>query len=94
MTELDEQFKQDLKRLQNVLEEAKLDYATDAEDFLKQKVFKMGRFIRLYFELLQHLDVHLDTDIPNVLKDLELNELKQFKSNWNSFLHSLEVLFK
>ena len=91
MTELDEQFKKDLKRLQNVLEGAKLDYATDAEDFLKQIVFKMCRFIRIYFELLHHLDVDLDTDIPNVLKDFELNELEQFKLDRNSFLQSLEV---
>lgn len=91
-----ETIREDLEKLKLVLKEARDDYAVDFEGFKKAKIFRMGRFIRLYHEFMSHLDVELDTDTENALRELVgndslVNELNLFKSEWDSFLREIET---
>ena len=95
MKEKLEQIRVDFQKLQNVLDEAKNDVDTDRGLFLKSKIFKMGRFIRLYHELMKDLEVDLDTDTVEALEDLDptrdmIKDLATLKIDWDQFLKSLE----
>lgn len=90
-------IKDALVKLENVLEEARTDYAADNEAFYASKIFKMGRFIRLYSEFMKKLDVLIDIDVNSALEMYEndnenklVSRLDKFKSNWNEFLENVE----
>lgn len=95
MSEKLEQIRTDIKKLYNVLEEAKTDFIDNRELFLKSKIFKMGRFIQLYHELMKDLEIELDIDMTEALEDLDpsrnlVEDLKTIKIEWDSFLKSLD----
>lgn len=81
-------------KLETTLAESKNDFNTDAALFCKTGIFKMGKFIRLFGELMRHLDVHVKED---VLPHLRLmygqnyqNRLESLFQNWNTFLEIVE----
>jgi len=92
----------DLSKLEVVLDEAQNDYAIDVESFCQTKIFKMGKFIRIYSELMNHLDVRVNDDVQEALEILETenaetiekpmfkNRLEDFIRNWNNFLEKVE----
>jgi hypothetical protein len=92
----------DLSKLEVVLDEAQNDYAIDVESFRKTKIFKMGKFIRIYSELMNHLDVRVNDDVQEALEIIETenaeiiekpmfkNRLEDFIRNWNNFLEKVE----
>ena len=95
MTEKLEQIRTNLQKLHGVLEEAKTDFFVDKELFLNSTIFKMGRFIRLYHELMKDLEIELDIDMEEALEDLDptrslIEDLKTIKMEWDSFLKSLD----
>ena len=93
-------IKDALVKLENVLEEARTDYTADNEAFYASKIFKMGRFIRLYSEFMKKLEVLIDIDVNSALEMYDDNEnklvsrLDKFKSNWNEFLENVEKKVK
>ena len=94
MLEKYELVKEDLNKLQNVLNEAKQDYSEDRECFLKSKIFKMGRFIRFYHEFMKDLEVTIDQDTLEALENfnnpLLITKLNQLKTDWDEFLKILD----
>lgn len=82
----------DLLKLENVLTEGKQDYQHDASLFYKTGIFKMGRFIRLYSELMKRLGAHVNEDVLNDLENFDLEKrLQNFLSNWDNFLQEIEI---
>ena len=90
----------DFSKLEDVLNEAQNDFAIDMDIFCKTKIFKMGKFIRIYSDLMKHLDVKVNEDVEEALEmhqddgligTLNLkNRLDQFIKNWNGFLEKVE----
>lgn len=90
---------EDLLKLENVLDEAINDFKDEANGFYKSKIFKMGRFIRLYSELMQHLGVDLKEDTFEELENIDFESksdadnrkrLELFIENWDQFLAKVE----
>ena len=93
--------REDFLKLKNLLIEAQEDHTNDPDEFLRSKIFKMGRFIRVYSEFLNNLSVITDSEAKKTLEiidqdseDLETtlaNELESFKIEWNTFLNYIEL---
>lgn len=82
-----------ISKLQNVLIEAKNEFSSDQEIFLKIKIFKMGRFIRFYSELMTFLGTKLDEDTVEEMENFDNNladQLKLLKLDWDEFVLSIE----
>jgi hypothetical protein len=80
-----------LEKLQCVLEETRVDYAENADEFYAKKIFKLGRFIRLYADLMIHLDVLIGDEVEEALSDYDLDKVHgDFLQNWDSFLSEIE----
>lgn len=93
MKELISQISDDIDELQNVLNDARQDYLTDRDLFYKLNIFKMGRFIRLYSDLMKHLGTKLNEDAMAELEGLDeglFARLEKLKVEWNDFLRDVE----
>lgn len=95
---LDENF----TKLQNVLNEAQKDFGGDPKSFYKTNIFKMGRFIRLYADLMKQMNTKLNEDFKEELdnvdfemnlekKEAYLDKLSIFINEWDSFLKEIEL---
>jgi hypothetical protein len=90
----------DFSKLEDILNEAQNDFAIDMDTFRKTKIFKMGKFIRIYSDLMKHLDVKVNEDVEEALgiqQDDGLidtlnfkNRLDRFIKDWNDFLEKVE----
>jgi hypothetical protein len=90
-----------LELLESILTDAYRDYETDTSTFYKKNIFKLGRFIRAFAELLQILNLSSsekikiafecleDEEEPNS-KDSLTNRLELFINNWNKFLDKIQ----
>jgi hypothetical protein len=81
----------DFEKLESVLNEAESDFNNDSQLFYSKNIFKMGKFIQLYSELMNHLEIHVKEDVE---QELDVYDLKarheSFLSNWDSFLERIE----
>ena len=88
---------EDLSKLEKVLDEAKHDFANDVVTFCKTNIFKMGKFIRIYSDLMKHLNVIVNNDVQEALEMKDDDGKESFQSrledlikNWNHFLEKVE----
>ena len=96
--EIIEKLNESFVKLESVLDEAKNDYSLDLEAFCKTKIFKMGRFIRLYSDFMKLLNIIVNDDVHEALalyndkvKDKYFSErLNKFIAEWNEFLGIVE----
>lgn len=80
-----------IERLHFVLEEARNDAKESLVDFLNSKIFNMGRFIRIFSELLVSLKIDLYDDLQISDDQSELkNKLDDFLIKWDEFLKEIE----
>jgi hypothetical protein len=85
------QIESDLRNLDSVLNEARLDFENDSESFYAKKIFKMGRFIRMYAELMGHLDVLVGDEVEDALAEFGFDQRqKEFLKGWDLFLSEIE----
>lgn len=81
-----------LQSLIQVLTECQSDFEADRELFFAKNVFKAGRFIRLYAQLMEKLNVMIGDDVADELEELDLHEQhSRFLSDWDSFLGLVEA---
>lgn len=96
------QFDENFSKLKCVLDEARQDSDNDPKEFCAKKIFKMGRFIRLYADLMKLLNAKLNEDfleeLDNIDYELSLKKndgyvenLSSFLNQWNSFLTNIET---
>ncbi|CAF0994109.1 unnamed protein product [Brachionus calyciflorus] len=74
-------------------EDARKDLDEDISGFCKAKIFKMGRFIRLYSELMRHFNVNFNEDLLEEISELDENfeqRIKNFLIEWDYFLNEFE----
>ena len=88
-----------INKIQQVLDNSKAAFQSDAASFFKTKIFQMGQFIRLYSELMSRLGTKLNQDTIDELEliDQETNNkfklvqtLSQLKYEWDTFLELVE----
>jgi len=89
--------KESIEQLESTLDEAKQDFEADSVLFKSSKIYRMGRFMRLYADLMNHLDVLGDNETASAIEQLEnrdepgLNErLGHLKRDWDGFLQRVE----
>ena len=94
-----------IHQLQSILKQAKNDFETDPELFYQANIFKMGKFIPTYSELMKFLQVVVSDDVFRELKEIDsdlaeshlASSLDKFMLSWNIFLQSVEpkvIMFK
>ncbi|RNA05908.1 Prostamide prostaglandin F synthase [Brachionus plicatilis] len=94
-------LEENFSKLQTVLDEARQDFSNDVESFCKTGIFKMGRFIRFYADLMKQMNTKLNEDFVEELDnvDFELNleekegnseKMRKFLMEWNDFLKEIE----
>jgi hypothetical protein len=71
-----------LNKLQIVLDEAIEDSSENFDDFLHHKIFKLGKFIGLYGELLR--------DIEDLEDEILYKKHENFLADWDRFLNEIE----
>ena len=88
-----------INKIQQVLDDSKAAYESDVASFLKTNIFQMGKFIRLYSELMSRLKTKLNQDTIDELEliDQETNNqfhlvqsLSKLKYEWDAFLELVE----
>jgi hypothetical protein len=97
MDSIEHNVKESIEQLESTLNEAKQDFDVDSVLFKSSKIYRMGRFMRLYADLMNHLDVLGDNETASAIQDLESNnELKlgerlaHVKRDWDGFLEKVE----
>ena len=90
-----ELIEEDLDKFQLYLNESQSDYENDSTLFYKKNIFKMGRLIRLYSDLMEHLNVHVREDVELELENYSNNDdlidkFRLLNRNWNDFLNRIE----
>jgi len=90
-----DEAKKRLSTLGQILAEAEIDAKESLKDFANGKIFKMGRFIRVYSELLCGLDAASNEDLIDELRDADdssiLQDLNDFLAKWDAFLEDVET---
>jgi hypothetical protein len=84
-----------LKNLENILNEAKASINSDLSLFCSKEVFGLGRFIRIYSEILRQLDVSVNDDIAQAFESLDpsmqsYNKLLDVLSEWDRFVELID----
>lgn len=82
-----------LSDLEKVLNEAIEDSALNLEEFLNGKIFKLGRFIGLYNQLLKESRVDFSQDLEDLFDSQEIlykTKYEKLLADWNKFLFQIE----
>ena len=82
-----------LIKLQAILDEAIEDSNANLNEFLNSKIFKIGKFIGIYHEILKALQVDCNDDLKDSLDVNLYNKLERFLANWNLFLNEVETKY-
>lgn len=87
-----------IQSLETTLNEAIDDSKNDFNLFIESKIFKLGRFIGQYYELLKSLDVEVNDDLKDALESIDdtntiSKRLDKFLIEWNHFLDEIEFKY-
>jgi hypothetical protein len=97
MNSNEQTVKKNIEELESTLDEAKRDFEADSALFKSSKIYRMGRFMRLYADLMNHLDALDDNDTTSAIENLQSDQehklgerLAHFKHDWDGFLEQVE----
>lgn len=82
-----------IKKLEILLNECKEDYEADNTLFCKSKIFKMGQFIKIYSDWMKNLNVKLNEDLLDELRNIDDNLVDMVHKlflEWDEFLELIE----
>jgi hypothetical protein len=82
-------------KLNETLDEAIKDSTESLSEFCNSKIFKLGKFIGLYHDLLKVSNVDCNEDLKESLNDTDktcglYQNLEEFLTKWNLFLDDIE----
>ncbi len=83
----------EIKKLQILLNDCQEDYEVDNALFCKSKIFKMGQFIKIYSDLMKYMNVKLNEDLLDELKNIDaslVDMVHKLFIEWNEFLELIE----